>query len=102
MVAHFSLCILVKGKKFSGKSQAQFREMLRKLKIKQNDGVGIKKDLHPIHFSAIFHTPCSSPYTLLGPHTTIPYWDLIEFFRNILYQNENVGSLTCRNGLITD
>ena len=37
-VAHLSQFVSVKAKKSSGKSQAQFREKLRKLRLKQNDG----------------------------------------------------------------
>ena len=40
---HFSLFILVKVKESLRKSQAQFREQLRKLRLKQNDGFLIKK-----------------------------------------------------------
>ena len=41
-VAHFCQFISVKIKKILGKSQAKFRERLRKLKLKQNDGLLIK------------------------------------------------------------
>ena len=42
-VNHSSWCILVKVKKKVRKSQAQFREKLRKLKLRQNNDVPIKK-----------------------------------------------------------
>ena len=41
---HFSQFISVKVKKISSKSQAQFCEKLRKLKLRQNDGFLIKKN----------------------------------------------------------
>ena len=42
-VAHFSQFISVKVKKNFKKSQAQFREKLRKLRLRQNDSFLIKK-----------------------------------------------------------
>ena len=42
-VRHFSLFILVKGKKNLRKSQAQFWEKLRKLRLRQNNDFLIKK-----------------------------------------------------------
>ena len=40
---HSGQCILVKVKKILRKSRAQFREKLRKLRLKQNYGFLIKK-----------------------------------------------------------
>ena len=42
-VAHFSHFISVKVKKILRKSQAQFREKLRKLRLRKNDGFLMKK-----------------------------------------------------------
>ena len=44
-VIHFRLYILVKVKKNLGKSQPQFREKVRKLRLGQNDGFLIKKSV---------------------------------------------------------
>ena len=43
MVTHFSQFISVKVRKMLRKSQAQFREKLRRLRLKQNDDFLIKK-----------------------------------------------------------
>ena len=45
-VIHFSKFISVKVKKNLGKSEAQFREKLRKLRRWQNNGFPIKKDVY--------------------------------------------------------
>ena len=47
-VNHFSQFILVHVKKHLRKSQAQFREKLRKLRLRQNDGFLIKKNVYII------------------------------------------------------
>ena len=44
-VTHFSQFISVKVRKNLRKSQAQFGEKLRKLRLKQHDGFLIKKDV---------------------------------------------------------
>ena len=45
-VANFSLFIAVKVKKNLRKSQAQFREKLGKLRLRQNDGFPTKKNVY--------------------------------------------------------
>ena len=45
-VIHYSQCISVKVKKNLRKSQAQFRERLRKLRLRQNNGFLIKIRVH--------------------------------------------------------
>ena len=47
-VTHFSQFISVKAKTMLGKYQAQFREKLRKLRLKQNDGFPIKNCSRPL------------------------------------------------------
>ena len=47
-VTHFSQFILVKAVKNIRKLQAQFREKLRKLRLRQNDGFLIKKYVYII------------------------------------------------------
>ena len=50
-VNYFGECISVKVKKNLRKSQAQSREMLRKLRLRQIDGFLIKKTCTKLHFS---------------------------------------------------
>jgi len=56
-VSHFSKFISVRVKKNLRKSQAQFREKLRKLRLRQYDGILIKKRASPqILSTALFAT----------------------------------------------
>ena len=48
-ISHFSQFILVEVKKNLRKSQVQFQEKLRKLRLKQNYGFLIKQTCIPLH-----------------------------------------------------
>ena len=52
-VNHFSQFISVKVKKNLRKSQAQFREKLRKLRLRRNDGFLIKTCMSKVHSGCV-------------------------------------------------
>ena len=60
-VTHFSQFISVKVKKILGKSQAQFLEKLRLLRLKQNDDFRIKT-MHCIRHPLHYHKTRNPPY----------------------------------------
>ena len=60
-VNHFSQFMSVKVKKNVRKSQAQFREKLRKLRLRQNNDFLIKKKVYKIfHFNYFVKSACDS------------------------------------------
>ena len=54
IVTHFGQFVSVKVKKNLRKSQGQFREKLRKLRLRQNYGFLIKNNLHTLIIDLIF------------------------------------------------